>query len=301
MYRNKKNEGSFKKIKIMKFFLIGTGLIGGSMSKDLRNLLDKIQIHGIDKNEINIKHAKNIGVIDKIDRLENLSTADRVILSVPVSESLKILPFILDNLRKDALVWDVGSTKLSLCKSVEKHSKRDQFLATHPIAGNEFSGPEASVENLFNGKIQILCETNRTRLDLLHWAESVFNSMGMKIRYMDPEEHDKKMAIVSHLSHISSFMLGKTVMESVKSNQNILDFAGSGFESTVRLAKSSPEMWTSIFKDNSKNIMEILDAYIENLKQFKFKIENENYSDLKNQMIKTNKLKKILDTIKPKN
>ena len=285
----------------MKLFLIGTGLIGGSMSKDLRNLLDNIQIHGIDKNQTSVKHAKDIGVIDNIDSLENLNSADRVILSVPVSESLKILPFILDNLNKNALVWDVGSTKFSLCKSVEKHSKRDQFLATHPIAGNEFSGPEASTENLFNEKIQILCEKNKTRPDLLQWAESIFNLMGMKIRYMNPEEHDKKMAIVSHLSHISSFMLGKTVMDSEKNNQNILDFAGSGFESTVRLAKSSPEMWSSIFKDNRKNILEILNAYIENLKQFQLKIENENYTDLKNQMIKTNKLKKILDTIKPKN
>ena len=285
----------------MKFFLIGTGLIGGSMSKDIRNLIDKVKIHGVDKNQINIKHAKDIGLIDNIDSLENLNSADRVILSVPVSESLKILPFVLDNLNKDALVWDVGSTKFSLCKSVENHSKRDQFLATHPIAGNEFSGPMASKENLFNGRIQILCETNKTRPDLLKWAESIFNLMGMKIRYMNPEEHDKKMAIVSHLSHISSFMLGKTVMESEKNDQNILDFAGSGFESTVRLAKSSPEMWSSIFKDNRKNILEILNAYIENLKQFRLKIENENFSDLKSQMIKTNKLKKILDTIKPKN
>ena len=301
MYRTKKNERSFKKIEDMKFFLIGTGLIGGSMSKDLRNIIDNIQIHGIDKNEISINHAKSIGVIDNIDSLENLNGADRVILSVPVSESLKILPSVLDNLNKDALVWDVGSTKFSICKSVETHSKRDQFLATHPIAGNELSGPEASIENLFNGKIQILCETNKTRPDLLQWAESIFNSMGMKIRYMNPEEHDKKMAIVSHLSHISSFMLGKTVMDSEKDDQNILDFAGSGFESTVRLAKSSPEMWSSIFKDNRENILEILKAYIENLKQFQLKIENENYIDLKNQMIKTNKLKKILDTIKPKN
>ena len=285
----------------MKFFLIGTGLIGGSISKDIRNLIDKVQIHGVDKNQINIQHAKDIGLIDSIDSLENLNIADRVILSVPVSESLKILPFVLDNLNKDALVWDVGSTKFSLCKSVENHSKRDQFLATHPIAGNEFSGPMASKENLFNGRIQILCETNKTRPDLLKWAESIFNLMGMKIRYMNPEEHDKKMAIVSHLSHISSFMLGKTVMESEKNDQNILDFAGSGFESTVRLAKSSPEMWSSIFKDNRKNILEILNAYIENLNQFRLKIENENYSDLKSQMIKTNKLKKILDTIKPKN
>ena len=285
----------------MKLFLIGTGLIGGSMSKDLRNLLGNIQIHGIDTNELSVKRAKNIGLIDIIDSLENLNIADRVILSVPVSESLKILPFILDNLNEDALVWDVGSTKFSLCKSVEKHSKRDQFLATHPIAGNELSGPEASIESLFNGKTQILCQTDKTRPDLLQWAESIFNLMGMKIRYMDPEEHDKKMAIVSHLSHISSFMLGKTVMESEKNNQNILDFAGSGFESTVRLAKSSPEMWSSIFKDNRKNILEILKAYIENLKQFQLKIENENYIDLKSQMTKTNKLKKILDTIKPKN
>ena len=285
----------------MKFFLIGTGLIGGSISKDIRNLIDKVQIHGVDKNQINIQRAKDIGLIDNIDSLENLNIADRVILSVPVSESLKILPFVLDNLNKDALVWDVGSTKFSLCKSVENHSKRDQFLATHPIAGNEFSGPMASKENLFNGRIQILCETNKTRPDLLKWAESIFNLMGMKIRYMNPEEHDKKMAIVSHLSHISSFMLGKTVMESEKNDQNILDFAGSGFESTVRLAKSSPEMWSSIFKDNRKNILEILNAYIENLNQFRLKIENENYSDLKTQMIKTNKLKKILDTIKPKN
>ena len=285
----------------MKLFLIGTGLIGGSMSKDLRNLLGNIQIHGIDKNELTVKRAKNIGLIDIIDSLENLNIADRVILSVPVSESLKILPFILDNLNKDALVWDVGSTKFSLCKSVEKHSKRDQFLATHPIAGNELSGPEASIENLFNGKIQILCQTNKTRPDLLQWAESIFNLMEMKIRYMEPEEHDKKMAIVSHLSHISSFMLGKTVMESEKNNQNILDFAGSGFESTVRLAKSSPEMWSSIFKDNRENILEILNTYIDNLKQFQLKIENENYIDLKNQMIKTNELKEILDTIKPKN
>ena len=285
----------------MKLFLIGTGLIGGSMSKDLRNLLGNIQIHGIDKNELSVRRAKNIGLIDIIDSFENLNIADRVILSVPVSESLKILPFILDNLNKDALVWDVGSTKFSLCKLVEKHSKRDQFLATHPIAGNEFSGPEASIENLFNGKIQILCQTNKTRPDLLQWAESIFNLMGMKIRYMNPEEHDKKMAIVSHLSHISSFMLGKTVMESEKNDQNILDFAGSGFESTVRLAKSSPEMWSSIFKDNRENIVEILNTYIDNLKQFQLKIENEDYIDLKNQMIKTNELKKILDTIKPKN
>ena len=285
----------------MKFFLIGTGLIGGSISKDIRNLIDKVQIHGVDKNQINVQRAKDIGLIDSIDSLENLNIADRVILSVPVSESLKILPFVLDNLNKDALVWDVGSTKFSLCKLVENHSKRDQFLATHPIAGNEFSGPMACKENLFNGRIQILCETNKTRPDLLKWAESIFNLMGMKIRYMNPEEHDKKMAIVSHLSHISSFMLGKTVMESEKNDQNILDFAGSGFESTVRLAKSSPEMWSSIFKDNRKNILEILNAYIENLKQFRLKIENENFSDLKSQMIKTNKLKKILDTIKPKN
>ena len=275
----------------MKFFLIGTGLIGGSMSKDIRNLIDKVKIHGVDKNQINIKHAKDIGLIDNIDSLENLNSADRVILSVPVSESLKILPFVLDNLNKDALVWDVGSTKFSLCKSVENHSKRDQFLATHPIAGNEFSGPMASKENLFNGRIQILCETNKTRPDLLKWAESIFNLMGMKIRYMNPEEHDKKMAIVSHLSHISSFMLGKTVIDKEKNESNIFDMAGSGFESTVRLAKSSPEMWAPIFEQNKTNVIETLDEYIQNLTHFKKLMESEDFEAIRNEMKNTNYIK----------
>ena len=173
----------------MKLFLIGTGLIGGSMSKDLRNLLGNIQIHGIDKNELSVRRAKNIGLIDIIDSFENLNIADRVILSVPVSESLKILPFILDNLNKDALVWDVGSTKELLCKEVENHPKRDQYLAAHPIAGTEFSGPKAAHLGLFNGKPQILCEAKKTRSDLLIWSKTSFRQMGMYLRFMEPQEH----------------------------------------------------------------------------------------------------------------
>ena len=118
--------------------------------------------------------------------------------------------------------------------------------------------------------------------------------MGMRIRYMNPEAHDKHIAYVSHLSHISSFMLGKTVIEKEKNERDIFDLAGSGFESTVRLAKSSPDMWTPIFKQNKDNVVETLNEYIQNLTQFKQFMESEKFNEIYNEMKNTNHIKEIL-------
>jgi prephenate dehydrogenase len=285
----------------MKIYVIGIGLIGGSMALELKELFRDCHVVGVDQSEVHLEEALALGIIDVKGSLETLAEADRVILSIPVKESLRLLPTLLDQLNDEALLWDVGSTKAQLCKGVENHSKRDQYLAAHPIAGTEFSGPKAAHLGLFKGKPQILCEAKKTRADLLIWSKTTFRQMGMYLRFMEPKEHDRHMACVSHLSHISSFMLGKTVLEQEADEQNIFDLAGSGFESTVRLAKSSPDMWAPIFEQNKENVLEILSAYIKNLEDFKSKLAADAIDDLHQQMKNTNQLKTILNGIKHNN
>lgn len=234
----------------MKIFIIGTGLIGGSMALDIKSIYDDATIFGIDANENHLEEAINLGIIDQKATENDLINADLVIVSVPVDVALLILPDILDKIGEQTLVFDVGSTKNPICEAIENHPKRRNFLACHPIAGTEFSGPKAAVKGLYEGKTNIICEVEKTTFKLQEIAMDLFKKLGMRIRYMDPKSHDKHIAYVSHLSHISSFMLGKTVIEKEKDEQDIFDMAGSGFESTVRLAKSSPAMWTPIFRQN---------------------------------------------------
>ena len=277
----------------MKVFIIGVGLIGGSLAKDLKSIGD-FQITGIDKNKLNLNFALKDGIIDRLGKINEINKANIVILSVDVKSAIDLLPKILTLINNNCLVIDFGSTKGKLCSLVSDHPKRNQFLATHPIAGKENSGPQHASSYLFKDKIQIICESDKTRKDLFDLAKSIFNQIGMNLRYMEPNENDKNMAYVSHLSHISSFMLGKTVLE-IEKTKNIIDLAGSGFESTVRLAKSSPEMWAPIFKQNKKNVTKALDDYINNLLDFKKKILKNEFDDLKNQMKEINNLTKILN------
>ena len=285
----------------MKIYVIGIGLIGGSMALELKQLYKDCSIIGVDQSEAHLEEALSLGIIDEKGSLDTLAAADRVILSIPVKESLLLLPGLLDQLNDNALLWDVGSTKEQLCQVVASHPKRDQYLAAHPIAGTEFSGPKAAHLGLYTGKPQILCEAKKTRADLLTWSKTTFRQMGMYLRFMDPQEHDRHMACVSHLSHISSFMLGKTVLEQEADEQNIFDLAGSGFESTVRLAKSSPDMWAPIFEQNKENVLEILSAYITNLEDFRTKLAADAFDDLHQQMKHTNQLTTILNGIKHNN
>lgn len=278
----------------MKVYIIGIGLIGGSMALDLKEKITEATFLGIDTNEKHLEEAKKIGIIQEKAGLNDLNSADFVIVSVPVDVGVTLLPQILDTINDDALVIDVGSTKYPVCTSVENHAKRRNFLATHPIAGTEFSGPKAAIRGLFYGKTNIICEIEKTAYKQQEMALNLFQKLGMRIRYMDPKSHDKHIAYVSHLSHISSFMLGKTVIEKEKNERDIFDMAGSGFESTVRLAKSLPAMWTPIFKQNKNNIIETLEEYIVNLTQFKNLIQNDNFDEVFNEMENTNRIKEIL-------
>ncbi len=281
----------------MKVFIIGTGLIGGSFALDLKSAMKGIKIFGIDENEKHLQEALAAGLIDHKADFQDLEKADFVYLAIPVDASLEVLPKILDIIKEDCLVTDAGSTKEQLCLKVAGHSKRRNYLAGHPIAGTEFSGPSAALHGLFKYKTNIICEVEKTAFKLQEKALKIFEMIGMRIRYMDPVSHDRHIAYVSHLSHISSFMLGKTVLEKERNERDIFDLAGSGFASTVRLAKSSPAMWTPILRQNKKNVMETLDEYISNLKHFRQLMEADDFEEVFQEMEKTNHIKEVLNGI----
>jgi prephenate dehydrogenase len=281
----------------MKVGILGIGLIGGSLALSARKHISDVEIFGLDQNVDNLDRSITIKLIDFKLNSADLKLMDLLLIAMPVDEASKQIVSLLDEVHNNGLVIDFGSTKASICDRVALHSKRGQFLATHPIAGTEFSGPDAAMDDLFLNKTQILCETYNTRPDLLEWAENWFRKMGMQIRPMDPVEHDQHIAYVSHLSHISSFMLGKTVVEKEKNEKTIFEMAGSGFESTVRLAKSSPDMWIPIFNQNKDNILETLSEYINNLNQFKNLLEANEYDKLYQQIVAINSISEILEGI----
>ncbi len=278
-------------------YIIGVGLIGGSFALDLKKINPNVIIYGLDYNPVHLDDALALKIIDKKAEFDDLKQADLVILSIPVDASANYISKILDTISDDALVADVGSTKLDICNVTANHPKRRNFLAMHPIAGTEFSGPKAAINGLFQNKANIICEVEKTAVKLQEKALKIFDAMGMRIRYMNPEAHDKHIAYVSHLSHISSFMLGKTVIEKEKNERDIFDMAGSGFASTVRLAKSSPAMWAPIFKQNKANVVETLEEYINNLTHFKNLMQDDNFEEIFNEMKNTNHIKDILNGI----
>jgi prephenate dehydrogenase len=281
-----------------KVAVIGLGLIGGSLALELKKHT-WATIYGIDNNPEHLQKALELGIIFKKADLSIVKDVDVVIISVPVNIIPQITLQVLDIIGDNTLVFDVGSTKAEVCKAVEDHSMRKNFVAIHPIAGTEFSGPEAAIYDLFNGKVNIICEKEKSNDNMVNRAVSLFEMLKMRNVFMkSAKQHDKHIAYVSHLSHISSFMLGKTVLEIEKNEKNIFNMAGSGFASTVRLAKSNPVTWTPIFLQNKRYILRSLDEYIKNLIEFREEIENENTEEVYKTMEKTNRIKKVLEGIK---
>lgn len=278
----------------MKALIIGTGLIGGSFALALKEVRPNAVIIGVDAEEVHLQEALDLGIIDKKGSIEDVTQAELVVLAVPVSVASDLLTQVLDRIKENGLVMDMGSIKERLCLSVASHQRRENYLAAHPIAGTEYSGPAAAFAQLYRGKKMVLCEVEKTAAPLLEKALELFDQLGLEVRHMEPDAHDRHLAYVSHLSHISSFMLGKTVLDKERDERNILDLAGSGFASTVRLAKSSPDMWTPIFEQNREPVLEALDAYIAHLKTFRDGLENEDYQSLYEDMSRANVLKPLL-------
>ena len=282
----------------MKVGIIGLGLIGSSLALKISEAYNDITIYGEDISESNLKYTIENKIISNKLEEKDYSKLDILFVAIPVDQVLKVLSPILDKVGENTLVVDLGSTKKPICDLLNTNQNRRKFLAAHPIAGTEFSGPIAADSSLFDNKTIILCETEKTENRLLNIAKDLFLSIGMSIKEMTADEHDKHIAYVSHLSHITSFMLGKTVMDKEKDEETIYDMAGSGFESTVRLGKSSPSMWTPIFNQNKKNIIDALDEYLKNIKNFKHLIETDNLSEMFNEMKQINGIKNILKGIK---
>jgi prephenate dehydrogenase len=275
--------------------IIGVGLIGGSSALDLRYKYSVKRIIGVDKSPGHLIRAKQLGLIDESASLQDaIDRSDLLILSTPVSTSCKLLPKILDKLTNQVII-DVGSTKANILRLVKEHPQRGRYVATHPMAGTEFSGPDAAIVNLYQNKNVILCDVETSDNDALGLVKDIYKSIGMNILYMESSAHDIHAAYVSHISHISSFALSLTVLDKEKEKKNILDMASGGFESTVRLAKSAASMWMPIFMLNNENVLDVMDNYIGKLQQFRDAISNKDESKIIGLIEESNKIKKVLD------
>ena len=278
----------------MKVSIIGTGLIGGSMAISLRETGLATRVFGFDASETHLRKAFEIGLIDETGTLEEVvDKADLVIVAVPVHTVSEMLPSILDRLNNQ-VVMDVSSTKENIINSVKDHPKRGRFVATHPMWGTENSGPSAAVSGAFSGKVAVISAKADSDADAVELVEEVYRQLGMPILYMDADAHDLHAAYVSHISHITSFALANTVLEKEREEDAIFAMASAGFESTVRLAKSNPEMWVQIFMQNRENILDVLNEHISQLRKFKSCLEKENTPYLMELVSNANKIRKIL-------
>lgn len=274
--------------------VIGTGLIGGSLAVTLKKLNFCKEVIGVDLNHDNINTALKLNLIDKTANLkEAVKTSDIVIIAVPVDASINVLNQVLD-LTTNQVVLDTGSTKENIIQAASKHKNRKRFVATHPIWGTEYKGPQAALCGAFNGKVTVICNPEESEPDALKKVEEMYHCLGMNIIYMNATSHDLHAAYVSHISHITSFALALSVLEKEKEEDTIFQLAGAGFESTVRLAKSNPEMWIPIFRQNRSNILDVLNEQIYQLKQFKKLMELEEFDALYKLIEQANQIKRII-------
>jgi len=279
----------------MKISIVGVGLLGGSLALQAKEKGLVSKTLGVDNNPAHAQQALQLGIVDEICSLEEAAqTSDLVVLATPVNVILQQLPQVLDMINDHTIVMDLGSTKDIICKTVANHSRRKQFVAAHPIAGTENSGPEAAFPGLLKRKIMILCDREKSHPAAFEKVVELSKQLEMHLSYMDAAEHDRHLAYVSHLSHISSFVLGITVLDKEKDEKSIFEMAGSGFSSTVRLAKSSPQMWAPIFTHNTENISKALDAYIKKLQYFKEIIDTQDESKSKELMEQANEIRRVL-------
>jgi prephenate dehydrogenase len=274
--------------------VVGIGLIGGSFSLALKEKGIANHIIGVDANEQHQQQAKALGLVDEVLPLkEAVKKSSLVVLAIPVNAMFDVLSTVLDCV-DEQVVMDMGSTKENVLQAISTHPKRARFVATHPMWGTEFSGPDAAVKDAFINKATVICGKEDSDKDAVELVESIYKKIGMHLIYMDAAAHDLHAAYISHISHITSFALANTVLEKEKEEDTIFELASGGFESTVRLAKSNSAMWVPIFKQNRENVLDVLNEHITQLRKFKSCLEKENYDYLHELIENANGIKRIL-------
>ena len=275
--------------------IVGVGLISGSFALALKDKGLAKKIIGVSRTAASLQKAKELGIIDEILSLEEaVKQSDFIYVAIPVDATVGVMKQIMDLLTDKQIVADAGSTKFVLCDALKDHPMRHRYIATHPMWGTEYSGPEAAVRGAFEGRACVICEKEKTDADVVIIVENIYKTLGMNLVYMDAHSHDIHAAYISHISHITSFALANTVLEKEKEEDAIFALAGGGFESTVRLAKSNPAMWAPIFMQNRENVLDVLNEHISQLKKFKASLEKENLEYLVELMENANKIKRIL-------
>ncbi|MBC7689264.1 MAG: prephenate dehydrogenase [Aquabacterium sp.] len=275
--------------------IVGVGLISGSFAIAMKEKGFAKKIIGVSRTEASLAKAKELGIIDEALPLEEaVAQSDLIYVAIPVDATLPVMKKIMDLVTDKQIVADAGSTKFALCDALASHPMRQRFVATHPMWGTEYSGPEAAVRGAFEGRACVICEKALSNKAAVEIVENLCRALGMHIIYMDAYSHDMHAAYVSHISHITSFALANTVLEKEKEEDTIFELASTGFESTVRLAKSNPAMWAPIFMQNRENVLDVLNEHISQLKKFKASLEKENLPYLTELMENANKIKRIL-------
>ncbi len=283
----------------MKVGIIGLGLIGGSMAIDLKRKGFADQILGVEAEPVNASAAEKIGLVDRIVSLDEcVRQSDLVVLAVPVGAAVRMLPELLDKIGEsgdtDKVVMDVCSTKEHLARNVKYHPCRRQYVASHPMAGTEYSGPWAAMPGLFDGHACIVCDSKESSQKAVRLVESLYNVLNMRMIYMNSSNHDIHTAYVSHISHVTSFALALTVLDKEKDEKHIFDLASGGFSSTVRLAKSSPEMWTPILSQNRENVLHVIDTYVEKMLAFRKAIDEGDDEAVRELIEDANRIRRII-------
>ena len=283
----------------MKTGIIGLGLIGGSMAIDLKRRGFASEVVGVDADPVNAAAAEKIGLVDRIAQLDEcVDDSDIIIVAVPVGVALRLIPAILDRFEqtgaKDKIVIDVCSTKEQLARSVKYHPCRRQYVASHPMSGTEYSGPWAAKPGLFDGRAGIICDQEESAPKAVRTVERLYDALNMRLIYMNSSSHDVHTAYVSHVSHVTSFALALTVLEKEKDEKHIFDLASGGFSSTVRLAKSGPDMWTPIFMQNRDNILHVMDTYIEKMNAFRQAIADGDEDSIRGLIDEANRIRRII-------
>lgn len=275
--------------------ITGLGLIGGSIALDLRKNGFATQLLGVDENAAHASRALELGLVDQTIPLHDaIRHADLILLATPVDSLTTLLPEILAQINENQTVIDVGSTKLPVVQAAAKHPLRQRFVAAHPMAGTEYSGPDAAITGLFEAKCCVICDAGFSAPDALLTARRLFESLGMRLLYLNANEHDLHAAYVSHISHIASFALALTVLEKEREENRIFDLASGGFSSTVRLAKSNPDTWIPIFRQNRDNVLDVLDEYINTISRFRTLLIKNDFQTFEQMIRHANDIRRII-------